>query len=219
MSWVRRLSDPVDRPPRAVLDSDVIFSRVLHELLGRVAAELRLLTLVWSDELLAEAERTLILRKPMPEQAARRWAGYLREAFPAERVDLADLPAGINLGALTTDPDDQHVCALAIAGHVELLFTFDRGYLQEPLREHGITVLTPDDFLVAAFDDHPSALLEVLRSQAAVWGGGRPVGELVDAIERARAPLFARRVRDAPAGRSAPTPPPQSGGQYRRRAP
>jgi hypothetical protein len=28
--------------PRAVLDSDIIFSRVLHELMVRIAAELRL---------------------------------------------------------------------------------------------------------------------------------------------------------------------------------
>jgi hypothetical protein len=32
------VSDP--GPPRAVLDSDVIFSRVLHELFGRLASEL-----------------------------------------------------------------------------------------------------------------------------------------------------------------------------------
>jgi hypothetical protein len=37
------------RRPRAVLDADIIFSRVLHELMGRIAAELRLLDLFWSD--------------------------------------------------------------------------------------------------------------------------------------------------------------------------
>jgi hypothetical protein len=54
------------RPSRAVLDTDVIFSRVLHELFGRIATELRLLTLIWSDELIAEGEGALIDRKPMP---------------------------------------------------------------------------------------------------------------------------------------------------------
>lgn len=39
-------------PPRAVLDSDIVFSRVLHELMGRVAKRLGLLNLVWSQELL-----------------------------------------------------------------------------------------------------------------------------------------------------------------------
>jgi hypothetical protein len=36
--------------PRAVLDSDILFSRVLHELMGRVAKRLELLDLAWSEE-------------------------------------------------------------------------------------------------------------------------------------------------------------------------
>lgn len=68
--------------PRAVLDSDVIFSRVLHELFGRLATGPRLLTLIWSDELLAEAQSALVRRKPTTEQAADRWVGFLANAFP-----------------------------------------------------------------------------------------------------------------------------------------
>jgi hypothetical protein len=55
-----------------VLDTDVIFSRVVHELLGRIATELRLLTLIWSGELLAEAEQTLLKRK-----GSRKWSAGL----------------------------------------------------------------------------------------------------------------------------------------------
>lgn len=182
-------------PPRAILDSDVIFSRVLHELLGRIASEIRLLTLIWSDELLAEAERTLIHRKPMPAPAAHRWAGYLREAFPDERVELIDLPASVDLTMLTDDPNDQHVCALAVTGGAQLLLTFDQGFRTERLRQHGVEVMDPDTFLVAALAEEPSGVVGVLRAQAAVWGGGRPLTDLLDAIERARAPIFAARVR------------------------
>jgi hypothetical protein len=89
-------------PPRAVLDTDVLFSRVLHELLGRVASELRLLTLLWSDELLAEAARTLIEHKGLSTDAASRWVGYLREAFPDERINLGDLPASPLTGMTST---------------------------------------------------------------------------------------------------------------------
>jgi hypothetical protein len=158
------------RPARAVLDT--VFSRVLHQLIGRIATELRLLTLIWSDELIAEAERALIDRKPMPAPAARRWAGYLREAFPEARIDLATLPDGIDLGWLTTDAGDQHVCALAIAGGADLLITSDHGYLEEPLSRYGIAVRAPDRVLAEIFAEQPSAILSVLRRQAAVWGGG-----------------------------------------------
>jgi hypothetical protein len=51
------------RLPRAVLDADIIFSRVLHELMGRLAAGARLFDLIWSEELLGEAKSSLIERK------------------------------------------------------------------------------------------------------------------------------------------------------------
>ncbi len=182
-------------PPRAVLDSDVIFSRVLYDLLGRLATELRMLTLIWSDELIAEAERTLIDRKPLPEPIARRWVGYLRDAFPNERVEINSVPSSVDLAALTADPDDQHVCALAVTGSADLLLTFDQGFLPGPLREHGVEVADADTFLVDALNREPRAVVRVLHTQAAAWGGGRPVAELLDAIERARAPRFAAKVR------------------------
>ena len=56
--------------PRAVLDSDVILSRVLHDLMGRLAMRMRLFDLVWSDELLDEAKRKLVERS--------RWRTTLR---------------------------------------------------------------------------------------------------------------------------------------------
>jgi hypothetical protein len=38
-------------PPKAVLDTNVVFSRVLHELFGRAATTGELLELIWSEEL------------------------------------------------------------------------------------------------------------------------------------------------------------------------
>lgn len=79
---MRRLSK-AGRPQRAVLDTDIIYSRVLHELLGRVASELRLLDLFWSEELLAETRRSLIAKKGLAVEVAQRWVDYLPQSFPA----------------------------------------------------------------------------------------------------------------------------------------
>jgi hypothetical protein len=98
-----------ERLPRAILDSDVVFSRVQHELFGRVAAEARLLDLIWSEPLLAEAER--VERKPVPPEVAARWVGYLREAYPRGEVDISRLDPTIDLGTLTSDP---HECAFGL---------------------------------------------------------------------------------------------------------
>lgn len=182
--------------PRAVLDADIIYSRVLHELFGRIATELRLLNLFWSEQLLAETQRSLIERKGLPTDAADRWVGYMRQSFPAGGVEVeveqAELP---DLASLTRDPGDHHICALALAANADYLFTHDRGYLQTGLSRYGVQVTAPDAFLVAAFDTDPHGLLGRLELQASTWAGGRPLEQLIEALDRAGASAFAAKIR------------------------
>lgn len=181
--------------PRAVLDADVIFSRVLHELMGRLAAGARLFDLVWSEELLGEAKSSLIKRKGLSTEIAETWIGHMRREFPDGCVDTSAVPEDLDLASMTWDPDDVHVCALAIAGSVDLLFTFDRGYLKEPLRRHDVEVPDLDRFLVERCEEQPQAFARIVEAQAEVWNGGRPLEELVAAFERANVPSFAAALR------------------------
>ena len=181
--------------PRAILDSDVIFSRVLHELMGRVATIGRFITLVWSDELIAEARDSLITRKGLAPEVAERWVGHLPSEFPEGRIDIGATRQRVDLSELTKDPHDEHVCALAVAARPATLFTHDRGYLREPLAALGVEVERPDDFLCRLIGDEPEAVRRILEGQASAWGGGRPIGELLNAIERAGTPAFAEKAR------------------------
>jgi predicted nucleic acid-binding protein len=181
--------------PRAVLDTDIIYSRVLHDLMGRVARRLRLLDLFWSEELLAEARTSLELKKRLPPDSARRWVDYLPRNFPGGRIDLGESPVAPDLASLTTDPADIHVCALAIAANADYLFTHDRGYLRDGLERYRVRVITPDEFLAPAFDADPRGMLAVMERLAISWAGGRPIQDLLATIERAGAPLLAGRVR------------------------
>lgn len=183
--------------PRAVLDSDIVFSRVLHELMGRVAKRLELLDLVWSEELLAEARRSLIEKKGLSEDVAARWVGYLPQNFPDGETDLTGVPASVDLSTLTDDPGDHHVCRLAIASDAAYLFTHDRGYLRSALQGHDVEVTAPDSFLTATFDEASEGFLDLLERQAADWTGGRSIDELLSAIERAGAAEFAAKARAA----------------------
>jgi predicted nucleic acid-binding protein len=183
-----------------VLDTDIIFSRVLHDLFGRLALQLRRFDLLWSDELLAEARRKLIEEKALSSAVAERWVGLLAENFPVGQVEIADARAGLDFAALTVDPGDHHVCALAVAGGADYLITHDQGYLPDGLRAHGVEVVAPDDLLCRALGDQPQAVLDVLELQAADWGGGRPVASLLEAFERAGAAGFAARARSELAG-------------------
>jgi hypothetical protein len=99
--------------------------------MGRVSRRLELLDLVWSDELLAEARGSLVAKKGLSEDAAARWVGYLPQNFPNGKTNLTGAAAGgLDLSAFTDDPDDHHVCRLAIASDAAYLFTHDRGYLR-----------------------------------------------------------------------------------------
>ena len=93
--------------PRAVLDADIIYSRVLHDLMGRMARDLRVLDLFWSEELLAETRRSLEAKKQLPPTSAQRWVGYLQRNFPNGRIDL-DQTLATDLEQLTRDPFDIH---------------------------------------------------------------------------------------------------------------
>lgn len=94
---------------RAVLDADIIFSRVLHELIGRLAVGPRLFDLIWSDALLDEAKSALIRQKELSDEAAEAWVGHMRREFPEGRIDPVEVPDGLDLASLTRDPGDAHV--------------------------------------------------------------------------------------------------------------
>jgi predicted nucleic acid-binding protein len=181
-------------PAKAVLDSNVLFSRVLHELLGRLASTGDLLEFLWSEELIRETTRVLIEDKGLDREGAEVWVGFMTDAFPAGRVEISQIPSDLDLSALTSDEDDQYICALAVAGGADCIVTFDKSFDTQALGVLGVDVATPDTFLCKAIDEGPELFREILVDQAAAWGG-RTVEELIDAIERAGAPVFAAKAR------------------------
>lgn len=86
--------------PRAVLDSNVIYSRVLHELMGRVALEGRFVDLIWSAALLEEAERVLIDGKGLAPHVAKRWIDHLPSSFPEGEVKDLEVPSDVDLASM-----------------------------------------------------------------------------------------------------------------------
>ena len=143
-------------PPKAVLDTNVVFSRVLHELLGRAATTGDLLEFLWSKELVQETIRVLMEDKDLDREHAEMWVGLMTDAFPAGRVDISKISSDLDLSALTSDKDDQHICALAVAGGANYIFTFDKSFEVEGLGALGIDVVEPDVFLSREIDKDPT---------------------------------------------------------------
>jgi predicted nucleic acid-binding protein len=185
------------RTLRAVLDSDIIFSRVLHELLGRLAYDLDYFDLCWSDDLLDEAERVLREEKdpPIQPERAAQWVNYMRQAFPDCRFDITTLPETLNLELLTSDPDDHHVAALAVVASADYLFSHDTKFKADGLSAHGVALTKPDNFLLKAFADDPVAIVHTVQRQLAAWSAGtKTLQELLEAFHRADAKNFANAV-------------------------
>jgi predicted nucleic acid-binding protein len=187
-------------PPTVVLDTNVIFSRVLHELLGRAATTGNLLEFLWSDELVQESTRVLIEQKGLSHEHAQLWVALMTDAFPAGRVDISKIPPDLDLSTLTSDEDDHHISALAVAGSADFILTFDKKFNLDALQALGIQAIEPDVFLSAAIDDDPDSFREILVEQAAAWAPrtpqpGRTIEELIDAIERTSTPIFAAKAR------------------------
>jgi predicted nucleic acid-binding protein len=173
--------------PRAVLDADIIYSRVLHDLMGRAARDLRVLDMFWSEELLAEARRSLEEKKRLPPASAQRWVDYLPRNFPNGRIDL-DQTSALGLEKLTSDPSDIHVCTLAVAARADYLFTHDRGYLHDALERYTVRVTTPDEFLAPLMDTDSQGMLAVLARQANAWAPSRSCSTRSDALVRRHLP-------------------------------
>jgi predicted nucleic acid-binding protein len=149
--------------PRALLDANVVYSIRVTDLLLTLA-EHGLFEPMWSDEILAEALEALLRVPGRDDAAVRRRFDSMNGAFPDARVtgygeaeDTLELP----------DPKDRHVLAAAIVGRAPILLTWNgKHFPQEKTVAHGVSVRTPDDFmlmlLAADSDSVLSALFEVI---------------------------------------------------------
>lgn len=132
---------------RVVVDANVLYSRFLHELIGRCGV-FGIYDLFWSDELLAETERVLVREKGLTEEQAQATVRLVRTAFPQNRIDQTAIDPAITLSAYTTDPGDEHIVALAICANADILVTADRGFRGAALRDdHGVRLRNPDAYL------------------------------------------------------------------------
>lgn len=127
-----------------------------------------------------------------PVRAARR-IGHMQTAFPTSEVSgyesLVD--------AMTCDAKDRHVLAAAVAGGSEVLVTFNVGdFPRSSVEAHGISVVTPDSFLLDQLDLHPARVGRALVRQVAE--ATRPplmIGQLLGRLARAGVPAFAEEAR------------------------
>lgn len=172
----------------AVLDANVLYPFTLRDTLLRAAAA-GLFQARWSDKILEEATRNLVVDRIVTEQQVARLRAAMTAAFPEARVTGFDKL----VATMRNDSKDRHVAAAAVKAKAKVILTLNvRDF---PLLPEGIEAQTPDQFLVSLFDQEPRSIIDIVREQSvALCRPPRSFAEVVGALARV-APVFARRVR------------------------
>lgn len=177
---------------KAVLDACVLYPTVLREILIGVARE-GLYSPLWSDRILEEWARATVKLGPGAEDIARGEIAALRVAFPKAGVTPHE---GLASRLWLPDPADVHVLATAIAGHAELIVTFNASdFPRHILAEEGLRRDDPDHFLLGLWRKEPEAVesvAEAVRAEAErLSGEAQPLRAL---MKRARLPRLGKAL-------------------------
>lgn len=149
-----------------VLGANVLYPIAVIDLIVSLA-ETNLFHARWSDSIEAEAARNLAEKRPeLADKIPGRFAA-MRRAIPDciighfdHLIDKLRLP----------DPDDRHVLAAAIVGHADAIVTFNlKDFPTDYVRQFGIEVLHPDDFVMNQVDLNQVACLAAIKAMRAGW--------------------------------------------------
>lgn len=149
---------------RVVLDACVLIPMPLADTLLRMAEAPRLYLPFWSQHILDEVTRNLIANWGMPPEKARRREEELRRHFPEAWVEGYE-PL---IDAMTNDPGDRHVLAVAVRSHAQLIVTYNKRHFPAlSVRTLGIDVQAPSSFLRGLYDLDSGLFVGKLHEQAA----------------------------------------------------
>jgi hypothetical protein len=149
---------------RVVLDACVLAPMPLCDTLLLCAEGNGFYRPLWSDETLVELHRTLEKFGRSASQIERRLQ-FMRDAFPEACVRV--LPSLLEAVPEIPDSGDRHVVAAAMLANAPTIVTFNlRHFPRRVLQPFGISVFSPDEFLVRLFHLNPLRMLEILDAQA-----------------------------------------------------
>jgi len=147
-----------------LLDTNVLFGGYLCDTLLRLA-EAETFRPLWSEDILDELARNLVIRGLRADQVHRR-IDQMRRAFPDALVEGYE-PL---IDSMTCDPKDRHVLAAAVRANAELLVTFNLADFPSVSTDpYDIAAVHPDEFLLDQLDLYPGHTLRALQAQSAAY--------------------------------------------------
>ena len=137
---------------KVLIDTCVLANYGVCDLMLRLAESPRLFLPVWSDEILAETNRTHLDKLDWPKDIAASFQEEIRKAFPHASVN----DYGHLIDKLENDEKDRHVLAAAIRSGTSLIVTFNLKHFPEfALKPWGIKASHPQDYLITLYEMAP----------------------------------------------------------------
>lgn len=178
---------------RIFVDTSVLFPFSVMDLFLALT-ENGIHEVLWTDELLDEWERVIVLKHRRSAESAASIAATIREWFADSRIDPSTYSGDDMPGP---DPDDHIHSAAAISAGASALITWDAaGFPAEALAERGLRVVDPDTYLGELFEEFAEEVVETVVEIAR--GKTRPpmtAEEFLEALERAGLSAFPAMVR------------------------
>ncbi|MGJ3263858.1 MAG: hypothetical protein ACFE0R_11545 [Salinarimonas sp.] len=143
--------------PRVVLDACVLLPPQQRNLLLQLAFE-ELFEACWTDRIIEEWLRNVDVAEDRV-RCEHRTLPLMRRAFPK-----ATLPAVGDAEIGTTDVKDRHVAQAALSVVPCTLLSWNlRDFDGSALRQLGVEVRSPDDFLCRLYDTNPALVVDITR--------------------------------------------------------
>lgn len=179
-----------------VLDACVLIPMPIADLLLRLATAKQFRPL-WSDEILDEVERNLVIKLNKEPSKARRRVETMRNFFPDALVEnYESLVPG-----MTNDLKDRHALAAAVRAGAELIVTFNgKDFPTISRRPYNVGLKSPDDFLLDQLDLNTPTVCEIAREVVADMSNPHVTwDDYIRGLSQAGLPLFADELaRNAP---------------------
>jgi len=174
---------------KVVLDACVLIPQYLRDTLLSVAWK-NLYLPFWSDIILDEVERNLIVRYHISPEKAKTIVVKMASAFPEASMEVSQELIKL----MTNHPKDRHVLATAVMAKAEVIVTNNLAdFPSEVLTSWAITALSPDDFLTNLFNEYPDDIALIVQQQSQKYQSPpKSTLELLDFLGRkANLPKFA----------------------------
>lgn len=180
------------------LDTCVLYPALVADVLLRLGEE-GAYSPHWSAQVLTELDRSLAKIPSVGADGARRKVEALRTAFPEASVSRYE---GL-IDDMTCSAEDRHVLAAAAYAQCQVLVTYNtRDFPDDSASPLGITVVTPDRFLLDQLDLHPRWVIRTLSTMTRELRKPRvSPSSLLDSLDRSGLPGFTTElVRRYPVG-------------------